>query len=367
MKRGMLLVMLLLAAGLARADGECGRNGKLQEGSCAREDQFTIASGLSFGFLTTWPAGPQVTSAQIRIFDAGQPLQTLEQKDMSSPELSLRAEDANFDGFLDLLLLIGAGATGNTNYMLWLFDTGSRSFIAVPKFQELFSPSFDAQAKLVRTHNKGGNAGLSYVDTDYRWKGASVYKVAEESQDELGMPGFFRNIRLEAQNGRPEVVSDRIFSVNGAGDETRICAATQQPSSCGPVAAVIDFTGAEAARDAAAMVGHYAPEVTWQGAPQTPADLKANHQKWLTGLSDYTLGAENFRFAMSEDGQTSIVRCDVTGQYQDSAGKAHSFKIAKQFRLRRTGEQWLIECEEVARFLDGTRGKTSNACRFSAP
>ena len=364
MKKLIFVALLLMVAGMARADGACGDKGRMQDGSCLQEDSFAIGPGINLAFITHWVASDSITSVKIDVLNAAQPMQTLELNDMSASTLDLSAQDVNFDGFADLMLLANAGATGNTFYMLWVFAPGQKRFVPFPPFLELSSPSPDPKTKTINTHNKGGDAGLIFTDKSYQWNGPTLSKVAEEKQDALGM-SYYSNVRRELVGGKPAVVSDRIFRVNddGAGQQP-VCGPLRPPASCGPVAAVIEFTAAEAERNADQMMGHYAPQVTWQGEQRDAASLRAMHEKWLAGLSDYTLGMENFRVAFSDDGLTAQVRCDVTGAYQDSAGKPHRFKTGKQFRLKLTGDKWLIECEEVAQFLAGAKGKTSDVCQL---
>ena len=353
-------LMLVALAGLARADEACGE-GRMQDGGCIKEDSFAIGPGINLAFVTRWKAADVITFVTIDVLESAQLVQTLEMPDMSAPMLELSAQDANFDGFSDLMLLAAAGATGNTSYMLWLFDPETRRFVAFPRFLDLSSPSFDPVNKQINTHNKGGHAGLLYVDMSYKWNGLSIYKVAEERQDEMKMPGYFYNVRYK---GKGLIESEKIVRVSDDGAETVVYGPTSPPATCGPVIAVIDFTAAELQRDVEAMMTFYAPLVVWQGAPKSPEALKAMHEKWLSSLVEYKLSVDNFRVALSEDGQTSLVVADVTGIYTDQSGKGHQFKTAKQFRLSLVDGKWKIGCEEVSAFLDGTRAKTSNECRL---
>lgn len=361
MKKAMVLVlMLLVVAGLARADGACGE-GRMQDGGCIKEDSFAIGPGINLAFVTRWKAADVITFVTIDVLDSAQPVQTLDMPDMSAPIFELSAKDANFDGYADLMLLAAAGATGNTSYMLWLFDPETRRFVAFPRFLDLSSPSFDSVNKQINTHNKGGHAGLLYVDMSYKWNGQSIYKVAEARQDEMRMPGYYYNVRYK---GKGLIESEKIVRVSEEGVETLFYGPTSPPATCGPVAAVINFTAAELQRDVEVMMSFYGPEVVWQGAVKSPEALKAMHEKWLLGLVGYKLSVDNFRVAQTEDGKTAQVQCEVTGEYTDQSGKAHRFKTDKQFRLNLVNGKWKIGCEEVAAFLDGARGKTSNECRL---
>lgn len=382
MKKSALLAVLLLLAGLARADvviegtastggagGVCGDRGRLQDGGCLQEDAFEIGPGVSLAFLTRWAVGNNVSSVKIDVLNAGQPVQTLELNDMSAPSLELIAEDLNFDGFKDLKLLASSSAVGNLSFMLWVFDPKTKQFAAFPQFLELSSPDADPQDKEINSHNRDANA-LIYVDKTWKWANGTLTKVAEERQDALKMEGYYYNVQRALVDGRPAVVGERIFRANGEGAEGEtVCVARPVEgggvrSSCGAIAAVIDFTAAEGQSDLEGMMAAYGPAVTWQGAPKDLDSLRAMHSKWLASLSDYTLTATNFRAAYSEDGTQAQVRCDVTGSWKDGAGKVHSFKTGKQFLLRRSGNKWLIECEEVAQFISGARGKPSDACQL---
>ena len=95
----------------------------------------------------------------------------------------LTLEDANFDGYQDLMTINWAGATGNTGYLFWLFNTNRQRFEFNVQLSELCSPVFDAEDRKIRTHGRGGAAGMIFYDATYVWERGTLKMIEQIDQD----------------------------------------------------------------------------------------------------------------------------------------------------------------------------------------
>jgi hypothetical protein len=120
----------------------------------------------------------------------------------------LKAVDLNFDGYQDLMLQAGAGATGNVWYVVWLFDPEKGKFILAPELTDLEGLEADPAEKVLTTFGKGGAAGQVCSGARYRWEGGRLEMVRSVTQDQ-NAGGFVRVIR-EMEDGRLVIVRKEI-------------------------------------------------------------------------------------------------------------------------------------------------------------
>lgn len=79
----------------------------------------------------------------------------------------LTAVDANFDGYKDLQLLSGCGATGNCSYDFYLYDPKANRFVHNDFLTSLTTPSFDQGKKQVTTHSNSSASDWSTETYQY--------------------------------------------------------------------------------------------------------------------------------------------------------------------------------------------------------
>lgn len=88
------------------------------------------------------------------------------------------AQDMNFDGWLDLLLMTERG-TANAKAQYWVYDPAADRFRDLGEF-----PMFrvDAVHKRLSTYVSNGPAGLDFEKRDYAFEGSDLVVMSEETQ-----------------------------------------------------------------------------------------------------------------------------------------------------------------------------------------
>jgi hypothetical protein len=112
---------------------------------------------------------PQSTIADVQVFrgESKEPLQSLgdcEWLGMEAPYRGsdwFRAEDMNFDGYLDIFVLTSWGATGNESGCVWLYNPRTGRFQFSKEFSELGGYTLDPATKTIITR---GHAGADAIE-----------------------------------------------------------------------------------------------------------------------------------------------------------------------------------------------------------
>lgn len=101
--------------------------------------------------------------------------------------------DINFDGYLDLMLVIGQGGA-NAQAAYWLFDPETKSFKPLGTY-----PMFklDKEKQQLATYSRGGYAGLSYDSRTYRFLDNKLTLIREEKQRPTPDPDVFLKVIQE--------------------------------------------------------------------------------------------------------------------------------------------------------------------------
>ncbi|HUK31144.1 MAG TPA: hypothetical protein VLV89_08520 [Candidatus Acidoferrum sp.] len=121
--------------------------------------------------------------------DSGRPSQHLIGCDLSGMEAPpagadwFRAEDFNFDGYLDIYLVTNWGATGNQYGCVWLFNPAARRFDYNKEFSDLPRFWLDPESKTIFTFDKGGAAGAVHFAKKYKVEGNRPVLIWSENQD----------------------------------------------------------------------------------------------------------------------------------------------------------------------------------------
>jgi len=93
-----------------------------------------------------------------------------------TPTTVLRADDVNFDGYLDVGILAGVGHTGNMTWVYWLYKPRTGQFEAQDDL-ELADPSFDPKTRTIKTGAKCGGGCFSHAD--YKWRNGRLVLIDE--------------------------------------------------------------------------------------------------------------------------------------------------------------------------------------------
>ncbi len=121
-----------------------------------------------------------------------------------------QAEDINFDGYLDIKLLVWWGATGNKGYRYWLFDKETDHFVYDEAFSELCNPIPHPETKTITTSSVGGMAGRVHIFAAFQVMDGKSTVTWEEHQDWTEDGKCFLKVIKERSNGKLEVVSKEI-------------------------------------------------------------------------------------------------------------------------------------------------------------
>lgn len=96
-----------------------------------------------------------------------------------------QVDDMNFDGWPDISIALDLPAGPNIPHQSWLYEPESKRFVdAAQSLQDITSPSFDPERKLVFTHWRAG-AG-SHGVTIFRWEANDLREI--DSAESYFMP-----------------------------------------------------------------------------------------------------------------------------------------------------------------------------------
>jgi hypothetical protein len=111
-------------------------------------------------------------------------------------------QDINFDGLLDLMLIVRRGAA-NAYAAYWLFDPKSGVFTALGTY-----PIFrvDAAKHLLYTYEGGGDAGLIHEAKEYTFLEGKLTLMHDEKQDATKQAGVYRKVISERSDGVMKIV-----------------------------------------------------------------------------------------------------------------------------------------------------------------
>jgi hypothetical protein len=134
---------------------------------------------------------PQSTIRQIQVFRAGSkvPLQDLsgcDLEEMAPPGSGAEffwAKDFNFDGYKDIFLETGHGATGNLSGCVWLYDPTTGQFNYNQEFSNLSRFWLDRDTKTIFTFQRGGMLSFIHVAERYAIRNKHLVLIWSQNQD----------------------------------------------------------------------------------------------------------------------------------------------------------------------------------------
>jgi hypothetical protein len=119
------------------------------------------------------------------------------------------AEDMNFDGYKDIKLMSFWGATGNTGYTYWLFDSSKNLFVENKDLSSLSNPKPDVGTKTIATHSVGGMAGCIYNNGTYKFdESGKLILIHDEKQDWIEASKSFLKTISELKNSKMVVSTE---------------------------------------------------------------------------------------------------------------------------------------------------------------
>jgi hypothetical protein len=147
------------------------------------------------------PDGDQgVTSLQIARASSPAAPQVFQLTDASSPsgDYLLQAIDINFDGVLDFAFGAVLG-TPNLTLDYWTVVPQQGAFERIGKLTNL---TLDLATHELRTHEKGGHAGLLQESSTYRWASGKLELVRSNSQTQSPDDRGYLKTTREFDDGR---------------------------------------------------------------------------------------------------------------------------------------------------------------------
>lgn len=151
-------------------------------------------------------------------------IQHIEEKNVDSPHSDEEIEfaDANFDGYVDLLILYNRGNTTNEDYEFWLFNPQSGRFEFSAEYTDKLgcNPSINKEDSSLTTSGTTGCIGMCFDFETYKLDDGRLVLTEHYSQEladnlsESAAPVFVRTLeRLE--NGHMKIIQ----KVTGTLDE----------------------------------------------------------------------------------------------------------------------------------------------------
>jgi hypothetical protein len=127
------------------------------------------------------------------------------------------AEDVNFDGYKDIFLETGHGATGNESGCVWLFSPVTGSFDYSKDLSGLDRFWLDPSTKTILTYERGGMLGLVYGAGIYAVLGDRPVLIRSEFQDWDDAKKQFHCI-VKRRRGSEMIVVRDVWGKNGEDD-----------------------------------------------------------------------------------------------------------------------------------------------------
>jgi len=127
------------------------------------------------------------------------------------------AEDINFDGYKDIFLETGHGATGNEGGCVWLFNPVTESFDYSKEFSGLDRFWLDPATKTILTYERGGMLGFVYGAGIYAVLGNRPVLIRSEFQDWDDQKKQFHCI-VKRRRGSDMIVVRDVWGKNGEDD-----------------------------------------------------------------------------------------------------------------------------------------------------
>jgi hypothetical protein len=171
--------------------------------------EFQASPTLRFAVTFEPDAQNTVSRIEVRPLAGGQAApQVLEIKDYGrsfSGAFALVGMDLDFDGILDLAF---GPITDTPNEMLnyWRVDPQGNRLEALGVFANL---QVDAATRSLRSHEKGGHAGLLFESRTYRWQNHQLMLIEAVSQTQEPGQAAYRETTTTYEAGRAVAVKTR--------------------------------------------------------------------------------------------------------------------------------------------------------------
>ena len=94
----------------------------------------------------------------------------------------ISVNDYNFDNYMDIAVNT-SGSAYNTADNIFLYDPQTKGYIYHEELSELIGVWIDGETQTIKTHMKGGHAGMLYNASEYKWENGQLTLVSTSNQD----------------------------------------------------------------------------------------------------------------------------------------------------------------------------------------
>jgi hypothetical protein len=340
----------------------CVQDGTVKDGKCEKVYSFTLNANLSpYHYKVIWDQDDKIRLDRIEIFKEGQdsPFQTISTK-TSVTKLDFLSTDANFDKYNDILILARSEGE-NFGYALWVYDKEKEIFVNIEGFENVANPSFKKEEKNITSTFYGDHGGLEQRTDTYSINKTEIKLKQRIDQKVIDKKGHVYISDNKKTEGELKQVSEEIAFINSAGEKTTVCGPEKEIGKCAPINVIIEILKAERELDADKMLTYYSETILYNGFSESRQAIGKLHRDYINRLSKNDMSFKNFKLSFYGK-DMALVECDVHADYILKPHPENQFSIRKRYRLVQIEDEWKIECEEVAKRLDGKSDEIQNKC-----
>lgn len=148
-----------------------------------------------------------VTKIEVRRGTELEPVQVINNLETETPftehSAGFEVLDMNFDGYGDIRIVEFQTPGPNVPYLNWLFDPADQRFVASPELNEISSPKFNTETRLIYSEWRDGAARY----------GTDIFEVIEDRPvltrkevREYSEPGVFERTVLRSVDGQWQII-----------------------------------------------------------------------------------------------------------------------------------------------------------------
>ena len=176
---------------------------------CRLDVTADVVLGLRFQ-REVLPDGTQALRGVTVSDTSGRALQVLSIEDMdpieSGGSFMIQAQDLDFDGYRDLMLLTRRGGA-NAYALYWRYDPAPGRLVALGEHAVL---AVDPGRRRLSSYERGGHAGRIYAAREYVLRGGELIVTAEEVQRFEPDANVYRRVRRERADGELREVAEEV-------------------------------------------------------------------------------------------------------------------------------------------------------------
>ncbi|MCL2182773.1 MAG: fibrobacter succinogenes major paralogous domain-containing protein [Chitinispirillia bacterium] len=123
--------------------------------------------------------------------------------------------DYNFDNHMDIAIMSSRGVSNQLDD-IYIYDPQTKSYNRHNELSGIMNVWADKETKTLRSHAKGGHAGMIYNSVEYKWEKGVLTLIRSEDQDYDNSSETYIRITKTLQKGQMVQTTDTIYSVYDA-------------------------------------------------------------------------------------------------------------------------------------------------------